>query len=364
MNIGDVVVSRVDATTDRSCGAVVLPCIDADDGTRYFFGPLLVHATGVKRSHSLYRKIRHMAARRIATDAEMAFVRRRRPDVWETVMRERHAQVEQEANKNTRERMRRRRRAAERAASQAKPSSAFVTPPRSPALPRRAHAAPREIVFQCPTDRADNGNNNNNNDDDDNDDFALVIDDEDEDETKDMQAAGARNPNRDAAESVNGKEDDGDAGDDDGDGDYDADGAGDLVPMTPLPRRPRSAHLAGVTATVTADTIYLVEATSRLIEFLGNNVVVAVALDTVDNNDAKRDGRNGPAPVSGRRGVKRPWEDVLADVSAWAAARDAVLVDWARCGVEDTGLGTLPHMRRRHRRKQARPIRALKPFAS
>lgn len=368
MDIGDVIIPLVEASSGNPRGSVALACLDADDGTRYFFGPLLVRASGVKRSHSLYHKIRHMATRRIATDTEMAFVRRRRPDLWETIMRARHAQVEREANKNTRERMRRRRRAAERAMSQATPSVVSMTPPQSPALPTRLHSARRQIVFHCSADRVNNDGKDSNGDDDD---CALVIDDKDDegDETTRAQATEAPSATRVSSGPADEEQEDNDVAagdDDDGDGDYDADGVGDLVP---LPRR-QPAHLTGAAAAVTADTIYLVEATSRLIEFLGNDVISAAPGNIEDNNNnanAKSDGRNGLAPVSVRRGVKRPWEDVFADVTAWAAARDAVLVDWMGCGVEDTSLGVPPHLRRccrQRRRKQAWPIRALRPFDS
>lgn len=374
--MGDVVIPLRDATSGNPRGAVTLACLDADDGTRYFFGPLLVRASGAKRSHSLYRKIRLMTTRRIATDAEMTFVRRRRPDLWETVMRERHTQVEQEANKDTRQRrQRQRRRAAERAMSQPIPSVVSTAAPQPPTLPTRLHPARRQIVFHCSADRVNNDGKDSNGDDDD---CALVIDDKDDegDETTRARTTEAPSATRASTGPADEEEEDndvaaGDGDDDDGDGDYDADGVGDLVPLMPLPRR-QPAHVTGAAAAVTADTIYLVEATSCLIEFLGNDVIGAAPGNIEDNNNsnnanAKSDGRDGLAPVSARRGVKRPWEDVLADVTAWAAARDVVLVDWMGCGVEDTSLGAPPHLRRccrQRRRKQAWPIRALKPFGS
>ncbi|AGO83159.1 hypothetical protein pdul_cds_920 [Pandoravirus dulcis] len=317
MNIGDVIIPLRDATSGDPRGAVTLACLDADDGLRYFFGPLLVRASGAKRSHSLYRKIRLMTTRRIATDAEMAFVRRRRADLWEAVMRERHTQVEQEANKDTRQRrQRQRRRAAERAATacQAEPQDAFATPPRPSVPTRRARTAPRRIVFQYRGGGEERD--------------AKHVGDDDNDRLR--QHSNGYGIDDEHADDDNNEDDD---------DDYDADGAGDLVPSL----RPAPTHLTGATATVTADTIYLVEVTSRLVEFLGGEIVV-----TDDH----------PAPVAGRQGVKRAWQDILPAVAAWAAARDAAFA--ARADANDPGVP--PYQRRRHRRKQDRPMRALSPL--
>ncbi|BCU02959.1 hypothetical protein [Pandoravirus japonicus] len=324
MNIGDVTIPLRDPTSGNPRGAVTLACLDADDGTRYFFGPLLVRTSGAKRSHSLYRKIRLMTTRRIATDAEMAFVRRRRPDLWEAVMRERHTQVEQEANKDTRQRrQRQRRRAAERAATtcQAEPQDAFATPSRPPVLTRRARTAPRRIVFRCG-------------------------DGAEEQDAEPLGSGGGddglhKHSNGYSQDDIDDEHaDDDNNNNEDDDDDYDADGAGDLVPSL----RPASTHLTGAAATVTADTIYLVEVTSRLVEFLDGEIVAS------DDH---------PAPVAGRQGVKRAWQDILPAVAAWAAARDAAFA--ARTGTGDPSVP--PYQRRRHRRKQDRPMRALSPLS-
>lgn len=345
MNVGDIIVPLVDATTGRPRGTIALPCLDADDGTRYFFGPLLVRASGVKRAQSLYRKIRHMATRRIATDAEMTIVRRRRPDLWEAVMHERHTQVEQEANKDTRRRLRRRRRAAERAIAASQqvdpsPPPVFVTPPRSLVLGKRTRVAPRRIVFRCAAGKNDD------------DDARPLAGDGDAAEIR-AETHDLHNDKDDDHDDRDEKEED----DDGDDGDYDADGAGDLVPLVPSSRS-RSTPLAGAAAAVTADTIYLVEATSRIVEFLGSDI--AAPDDAISNYNDK----NVLTLVSSQRGVKRTWEDILPAVAAWAAARDAVLVTWTGDGDKDARLGTRPYQRRRHRRKQERPMRALQPLVS
>ena len=102
MRVHDVEIAL--AGTDGA-SVIVLPCIEDDEARRFFFGPLLASASAHRHPHNLYRKVRHMASRRLATDDEVAHVRDKRPDVWACVVRER---CEQKARSN-RSRMRARR---------------------------------------------------------------------------------------------------------------------------------------------------------------------------------------------------------------------------------------------------------------
>nr|UDO47075.1 hypothetical protein [Pandoravirus massiliensis] len=315
----DVTVPLLDATTGMQYGALSMPCLRDANGVRHFFGPLLVRASRMQRAQSVYRKIRNVAARRVASDSEMAFVRRHHPQLYKCVMRERRLQIDEAAHRHTRKRARRRR-ALER--TRAAPSGDSVADDRvisgakgdDEDIYTRASStlviceSDDETLETCAIDRSVPHDNSANNDDSD---------------TKVMQMP----------------EDD-DHGEDDGDdADYDADGAGDLVPGVPR-RQPATRGPCAVTAS----TIYLIEATSRLIEFLGNGFVLP---DTVHGPLADA------VPDLCRRVRDRTWPEIEPAIASWAAARSAAF---------DAALVSRPQKAPRRHRKQDHPVRALLPM--
>lgn len=318
----DVTVPLLDATTGLPYTALSMPCLCDSNGVRHFFGPLLVRASRMQRAQSVYRKIRNVAARRVASDSEMAFVRRHHPQLYKCIMRERRLQIDEAAHRHTRKRARRRR-----------------------AL-ERTHAAPSgvSVADGHVLSGAKGG------DDEDIDGYAsstLVICESD-DETLETGAVGrsrsyddnsANNDNSDT-KVMQMTDDADDCEEEDGDdADYDADGAGDLVPA--VPRRQPSTR--GPCA-VTASTIYLVEATSRLIEFLGAGFVLP---DTV------REPLSDAFPDLRRHVRDCTWPEIEPAVASWAAARSAAF---------DATLECRPHKSPRHHRKQDHPVRALLPM--
>ncbi|AVK77454.1 hypothetical protein pmac_cds_766 [Pandoravirus macleodensis] len=316
----DVTVPLVDTTTGLPYTVLSMPCFCDANGVRHFFGPLLVRASRMQRAQSVYRKIRNVAARRVASDSEMAFVRRHHPQLYKCIMRERRLQIDEAAHRHTRKRARRRR-ALEKTHS----------------VPSGDRVAADPIL-----------SNSKEDDDSDAHSYAsstLVICDSD-DETLETGAVGrsvshANNANNDnsGTEAMQMVEDNDCEEDDGGDADYDADGAGDLIPA--VPRRQPAAR--GPCA-VTASTIYLVEATSRLIEFLGTGFVLP---------DIVHEPLPATAPDSCCRMRDRTWPQIEPAIASWAAARSAAF---------DATLGGHSHKSPRRRRKQNHPVRALLPM--
>jgi hypothetical protein len=337
MNVGYLPVSLVDDATKSPRGTALLPCLEDDDGSRHFFGPLLVSESKLGRSHHYYySKIRHLAKRRPATSIEMAFVKKRHPDLWERIVRERRAQIDQSANKGTRRRTRRRQRQTHTPTSieSASTSPASTPPPldetstdaRAP--PSGAQHCPKiSLRFRCGGGAEDAVRHGHRQ-------LAVSLEDDGD------------NDNRNDANDLTGNNNCDQDDDHDDDDDYDADGAGDLVPIVrsvataAIPSRSRGA------AAISASTVYLIEATSLLIEFLGADIVCGSA-------------SMGPSSAPG--GIKRTWGETFCHTLLWASARDLDLdVDPADRGVQGLAVSLEGASRQRHRKKH-RPMRSIAP---
>lgn len=342
--IVDVAVPLVDTETGSTRGVLPMPCFRDADGVRHFFGPLLVRASRMQRAQSVYRKIRNVTTRRVATDDEVAFVRRHHPQLYMRVMRERRLQIDEAARRVTRKRACRRR-ALQRA------REPFDDGDDGTAINLDASVAKRVDEDACALATP-----------------ALVMCDSDDetlaagviversrtfnDTYGDINDEPMRRrhvaDNQQRQEQRQREEDDNEEeqeGDDDRDGDYDADGAGDLTPAAAH----RQATARGSCA-VTASTIYLVEATSRLIEFLGSGLVLS------DDTHEPPPGR-GPAaalePLSCRPICERTWPEIEPTIASWAATRYAAF---------DATHRDRSHEPPGRRRKQDRPTRALLPI--
>lgn len=93
----DAVLSAADLDAATGSGAppsgLSMATLEDDAGTRYFFGPLLVRAMGWHLAQNLYRALRTMGTRRLMTASEIEWLDRAWPALWARVLAERNAQV-------------------------------------------------------------------------------------------------------------------------------------------------------------------------------------------------------------------------------------------------------------------------------
>jgi hypothetical protein len=103
MRVGNVVIPL------RADASLSMPFLENDGGERHFFGVLLVRATGKRHAQNLYRAVRGVAARRTATEDEIAYLIEYHPRLWRRLVRERRAQIARSSGKRGRHRNRERR---------------------------------------------------------------------------------------------------------------------------------------------------------------------------------------------------------------------------------------------------------------
>ncbi|WBR14913.1 hypothetical protein pkur_cds_739 [Pandoravirus kuranda] len=341
--IVDITVPLADATTGSTHGALSMPCLCDADGVRHFFGPLLVRASRMQRAQSLYRKIRNVTTRRVATDDEMAFVRRHHLQLYMRIMRERRLQIDDAARRDTRKR---RRRALQKARQM--PDAAGIVDLGVPVAREDDEGACRfatPVLIMCDSDddaleggvtarpRAFDGGA-----DDKHGGFGNTI-------VREGRGSDNREQHQLEEEEDKGEHEETCEDDDDKDGDYDADGTDDSIPV--VARRQTTGRVP--CAAVTASTIYLVEATSRLIEYLGDGLVPPGDAHEPPPNKRTRSARPS-APCQPDR--ERTWPEIEPAIASWAATRRAAFDATHR----DRSRGPTGRSR-----KQERPLRALLP---